>query len=249
MQIRNDVHSFSNTGYQNAHTHHITKCLHEQEHQREKSAAMGMKQEEKSVDSRQKTQQDALFEYADHAGTERKNRGVKRGLGLIKGMWDAMGDEKDGETSQNAALVKENLSHINMDVISSMIKQRFPHRIVNKWENIREKITVSIKSALKRFNRNQDAFSALSDPKGRFAGKRGTGNTSPEKVKDGLRAKKPEISTAAMQDTHLMDSYSKSGEYCRLNENLTYQKNRMTISEKQKNNSEGSALLEVSKGE
>ncbi|MDE7286107.1 MAG: hypothetical protein K2N55_04590, partial [Lachnospiraceae bacterium] len=48
-----------------------------------------------------------------------------------------------------------------------------------------------------------------------------------QKPENGTRRKVQDLRTAAMADTHLMDSYSKTGEYCRLNENLTYQKNKM----------------------
>ncbi|MDE7008885.1 MAG: hypothetical protein K2P07_12145, partial [Lachnospiraceae bacterium] len=42
--------------------------------------------------------------------------------------------------------------------------------------------------------------------------------------KKGTRGRKEEIITAQPADNHLMDSYSKTGNYCKLNENLTYQR-------------------------
>ena len=99
-------------------------------------------------------------------------------------------------------------------------------RIAGRWGSVKEKIKVHIKSAFKHFGRNRD-FGTLSDPKGRSTGNREGQEPYDQKQGKGTRRKSPDLRTAAMADTHLMDSYSKTGEYCRLNENLTYQKNKL----------------------
>lgn len=48
----------------------------------------------------------------------------------------------------------------------------------------------------------------------------------PGKQERGTRQADREIITATVSDSYLMDSYSKSGRYCRLNENMIYQKNQ-----------------------
>lgn len=228
MQIQNNYHSFSDAGYQNPHTHHFTKCLHEEEHHRQTGAAGGMRGDAlESLSQEQKKDQEELS-LSGFEG-ERKAGGLKRGLGRIKGIWEAMGDEGKEEAAKISSLQNPSqMSGIqeNTAGVSSLIRQGLPARIINKWEYVRGKIKTGIKAALKRFGRDKDAFETLSDPKGRFAGKKEAGEQYPQKPGNGTRKQKNDLLTTAMEDTHLMDSYSKKGEYCRLNENLTYQKNR-----------------------
>lgn len=227
MQIQNDYHSFSDTGYQNPHTHHFTKCLHEEEHHRQTSAAGGLRSTAlESLSKEQKNDQEEL----SLSGFEGKRRagGLQRGIGRIKGIWEAMGDEGKEDAVKGSffqSLSQMSHSRENGEGVSSLIRLGLPARIVNKWEYVRGKIKTGIKSALKRFGRDQESFETLSDPKGRFAGKNQAKEQYPQKPGNGTREQKPDIRTAVMEDTHLMDSYSKKGEYCRLNENLTYQKN------------------------
>ena len=75
------------------------------------------------------------------------------------------------------------------------------------------------------FRRENDAFAALTDgqtPSGK-------NNSGKEKSKDGQvtsTGKEDDIPTKVRSHSHLMDSYSRTGEYCQLNDNLTYGKNR-----------------------
>lgn len=231
MQIRNDFTSFSGREYQNSHTHHITKCLHEEEHKKHEAAATGIKQGATDSGTSQKTQQDVVFEHG--SSTERQTSQVKKGFGTLRGIWDSLGDEKHAQpqrtySEENISPGRENFFHNGINAVTTAIRVAISDRIVNKWENVRERIKVNFKSALKRFGRDHDAFGTLSDPKGRFTGKKGTQERYDERAGKGTRRKEPDLRTAAMSDTYLMDSYSKTGEYCRLNENLTYQKNKMT---------------------
>lgn len=226
MQIRNDFTSFSGREYQNSHTHHITKCLHEEEHKHQEAAAAGMKQSAADSASSQKTQQDAAFEYGISAAKQTSQ--VKKGLGTLRDIWDSMGDEKSRENQDTLPAAKESFFHAGVNAVASAFRAVISDRIVNKWESARERLKVNIKSALKRFSKEHDTFGALSDPKGRFTGKKGTEEQYHQKAGKGTRRREADLRTAVLSDTHLMDSYSKTGEYCRLNENLTYQKNKMT---------------------
>lgn len=228
MQIQGDYHSFSGREYQNTHTHHFTKCLHEEEYQKKEGASAGMRQDTLSSASGQKEEQEKNVDFSWATGSSAK--GLKRGISKIKGIWNAMGEE-DAEKAEKSAVGsitgKETPVYEGVEGASSAIRLRLPDRIVNKWESLRMKIKAGVKSALKRFGREQDTFGALSDPKGRFAGKKGAEHQYDPKANGGTRKGSPDILTADMSDTHLMDSYSKNGEYCRLNENLTYQKKSM----------------------
>ncbi|MBD5548181.1 MAG: hypothetical protein HDQ97_12390 [Lachnospiraceae bacterium] len=225
MQIRNDFTSFSGREYQNSHTHHITKCLHEEEHKRQEAAASGMKQGTADSAASQKTQQDVVFEHG--IGTGKQASQVKKGLGTLRDIWDSMGDEKGKEDLGALPVARESFFHNSINTVSLAFRAVISDRIVNKWESARERIKVNIKSALKRFSKNRDTFSTLSDPKGRFTGKKDTEEQYNQRPGKGTRRKEADLRTAVLSDTHLMDSYSKTGEYCRLNENLTYQKNKM----------------------
>lgn len=225
MQIRNDFTSFSGREYQNSHTHHITKCLHEDEHKRQEAAAAGIKKNDSEGSSTsQKTQQETVFEHG--IGTGKLNQ-TRKGFGTLRGIWDSMGDEKSGEKQETFPAAKEGFFRGSVHAVSAVFQRVVTDRIMNKWGSVREKIRVNIKTALKRFSRERDTFGTLSDPKGRFTGKKDTEEQSDQRTGKGTRKADPDLRTAVMSDTHLMDSYSKTGEYCRLNENLTYQKNKM----------------------
>lgn len=223
MQIRNDFHSFSGREYQDSHTHHITKCLHEEGH-KQHMAASGMKQNAADSSSAsqtaQRTQQDRE-PWPDITARKQTHR-TQKGFGTLRSIWDSMGDEKGEEMRGTFSTEKRIYFHSYMEEALMGLRMSVADRIVSKWERVREKIKTNIRSALRRFGQNRDTFGALSDPKGRFTGKKDTEEKYSRR--QGTRRKEQELLTAAMSDTHLMDSYSKTGQYCRLNENLTYQK-------------------------
>ncbi len=222
MQIQSDYNSFSSTGYNQKHNHHITKCLHEEQSEQNKFGASGRKKDMVSADKSQEGfKQEIVY---THEEVQKSSGGVKKGMGFIKGIWDSMGDEKTEEHKKISLSDSRYVGIRGIDAVSSAIKQIFPNRIVNKWESIREKIKVSISNTLKRFGKENEAFNALTDPKGRFTGKRETDRHLKESKEKSGREKEGEIPAALLSDSHLMDSYSKTGAYCRLNENLTYQK-------------------------
>ena len=229
MEIQNNYNSFSERRYQESHTHHITKCLHEEEHAGNKGAAAGIKQDALVSREGEKARQESSFLYETPAKTGRKagGFGFKKGLSVMKGIWDSMGDEKKALSAAEKVLTTESEAAIKAgtDAASSAVRQGLPYRIVNKWESVREKLKTGLSTALKRFNKG-DAFAALTDPKGNFRGKKGAKRHTLEKAGRGTRQKRPDILTAQLSESHLMDSYSKTGEYCRINENLTYHKNK-----------------------
>ncbi len=153
------------------------------------------------------------------------------GKGFVKGIWDAMGDAdsakgaSQGSTASVSGIGKESQGRDihGVSAMLSNIKQGFSYYIVNKWESAREKIKTGIHTALKQFGKEKDGFTMLSD-----AGHQPDGRKSPgdwkKGDKKGTRGRKEEIITAQPADNHLMDSYSKTGNYCKLNENLTYQR-------------------------
>lgn len=222
MQIQSDYNSYSSTGYEHKHTHHITKCLHEEKQEQHNGGAAGIKADSFSMEnSRESMKQETVYVQGEE---QKRTVSKKKGMGLLKEFWDAMGDEG---ADDRQGVFSSGSSHVGVkgiDAVTSAIKQIFPYRIINKWESVREKIKVGVNTALKRFGKGSTAFGALTDPKGHFTGKKETGRQLEERKEKGTRQKEGPVPTVPLSDSHLMDSYSKTGAYCRLNENLTYQK-------------------------
>lgn len=222
MQIQSNYNSYSNTGYEQTHTHHITNCLHEEKTKRNNEGATGIKSDALKGDSYQsglKPETVSLSQESNSSAVE-----SKKGIGFLKAFWNSLGDE---EKEENQESLISSIRHSGLNgiaVVVSAIRQVISDRIISKWENVREKFKVSVKAAVKRFGEGSAAFGALTDPRGQSAGKNEADAQEQEERKKGAGSKEEPIDTAVLSDSHLMDSYSKTGAYCRLNENLTYQK-------------------------
>ncbi|MDE7287636.1 MAG: hypothetical protein K2N55_12455, partial [Lachnospiraceae bacterium] len=168
MQIRNDFNTFSGREYHNSHTHHITKCLHEEEHKKHETGALGTRNDTSDADTGagQKAQQDVVFAHG--TGLGRQNVSMKKGLGMLKGIWDSMGDEEAEKSEEASAPGQKGFFHNPITAAVFAFQSAVSDRIVSKWEGTRDKIKVHIKSAFRRFGRDRESFGALSDPKGRF---------------------------------------------------------------------------------
>lgn len=225
MQIQNNYNSYSGTEYHKSHTHHITECLHDHEEKpQEKAGAAAGKNSAAAQEAYGKGEAEQMAFY-DYNGTVRKQEPEpKKGAGLLRQFWDSMGEE--GKEAQGAAGTARE-SRAGEDTgrgiygVSSAIRHLLPAYVTQKWETVRDRVKAKAETAFRNFDKKKDAFLALSDFGGRFRGKK---EEKPKQGKSAGRAK-PEILTAAA-DSHLMDSYSKSGEYCRLNDNLSYRRER-----------------------
>lgn len=227
MQIQNERY------YGNEHTHHITECLHEDRQQRLLGASAGIKMDTFTATDSQGSQSEGE-PYGYYQGAARERNPVKRGLSLVRGLWESLGNQ--GVAAENRTNISMDhrtdtaLSHrairSSMDAATSIVRQDFPYRIINKWVYVREKIKVGVHTALKRFNRGEESFAALSDPGSRSGQNRNGKQFMDMGSSNGTRRRNQEPITYLPADTYLMDSYSKTGEYCRINENITYQKPR-----------------------
>ena len=227
MQIQGNYNSYSSTGYEHKHNHHITNCLHEGQEKQLKDAAGGIMKDTFSGEkfSGDSGREDAKPEVTfTHTNPQKNISGEKKITSFLKGIWDAMGNEGVKENQGIFSPDNERIDERNIDVSSSAVKQIFPYKIFSSLGNNREKLRVGISNTLKHFGRGGASFGALTNSGERFAGKRGDSKSLEESRKKGTRQKDGDIPTAFLQDSHLMDSYSKTGAYCRLNENLTYQK-------------------------
>lgn len=224
MQIRNDYTSFQNRNYQEGHTHHITECLQEDQVKQKEGALGAGKGDPGLKNSTVAFSKDGDTYRMTTGQVTEQNRTGKTGRGIFKNFWDSLGEESSGEKQNTWNLWRENLLS-GIHGAAASIRDTFQYQIVERVQSIPTKIKAVLQSAGARFRREKDAFAALTDgqtPSGK-------NNSGKEKSKDGQvtsTGKEDDIPTKVRSHSHLMDSYSRTGEYCQLNDNLTYGKNR-----------------------
>lgn len=222
MQIRGDYISYSNRNYDRNHTHHITQCQHEEHHKQKEGSLAGAKSETLSIqNAREETKQEPANLYED---ARRLTGEDKKGVGFFKGIWEAMGDETSDSRPESSLTERSRISTRIMEAASAVAKHMIPYRMIGSLVNFREKIKTTARGALKLLGARGETFTALTDPREHFTGKKDAEKRFQENKEKGTRTRDGAILSAAAPDNHLMDSYSKTGAYCRLNENLTYQK-------------------------
>lgn len=233
MQIGRDYSPYSDSDYNyNTHTHHFTKSLQEEQPLKKKG---GITAENAGVTLELRGNEGAQKASELLTKTQLKMGGSrdKKGLGFLKGIWDAMG-EKESQTQDVPALYDRKDKREGRGVMQSIyaaisaIRQVFQGQITGLTGTVREKIKVGIHTALKRFGRENEAFGALTDPgTGTFFGQRAGNKKGEHSAGTGTRKDEETLlRTPELSNEHLMDSYSKNGTYCKLNENLTYHKGR-----------------------
>lgn len=221
MQVRNDYGSFQNRNYQESHTHHITECLHEEQVKKRGGAGAGQQSLDKSGGV--EFSKDGDIYQMNIADPITKKASGKSGSGFVKGFWEVLGDESTENNKNVMAVLKESLLS-GIHGAATAIKDTVQHQITGRLQELRGKIKINAGSALKRFGRNKDAFTALTG--GQTPSERGKYNAK-EKNRNGqvtASKKEEDIPMKVLTHSHLMDSYNKRGEYSQLNDNLTYQK-------------------------
>ena len=227
MEIRNEYTSFNSKKYHD-HTHHITKCLHEERPVKSEAAAQGAgsgsgtaagKNVELSRDG------DIYHMNASYAAGRRQTGKSKS---LLKGFWDALGEEggTEGKGHGTMTAFKENLLS-GIYGAADALKASFTRRIAVGINRIQERIRTGTQGGRRYFRRSRDAFAALAD--GRASSnkeQKDRRRIRQEPLKDQAFSTKGQRESAEkiLVNSHLTDSYSKKGEYCQLGENLTYNK-------------------------
>ena len=201
MQIRNDYTSFQNRNYQEGHTHHITECLQE--------------------DPVKQKEGDTYLMSIDARTAQPKTE--KPGRGILKNFWDSLGEETSDKKENALSLWRDHLLS-GIHGAAASIRESFQYQVVERVQSVPSKVKAVLQSAGVRFRRGKDGFTALTG-----------GQNSPDKNNSGREKRKEgQISSPGKEDdipmkmlkhSHLMDSYSRRGEYCQLNDNLTYGKN------------------------
>lgn len=164
---------------------------------------------------------------------------LKKGLNLIQDFWESL-EETDTEAENEVpeAPISEENGEIDDEVLEetgvqrgistvlSGIKQFFDVRIADRITALGERLKVGLQTALKRFGKDSETFSALTDPgTGSLFGGR-TGGEGKGKRRGNGQEQDVDVKPSSKINEHLMDSYGKNGKYCKINENLTYQQGR-----------------------
>lgn len=223
MRIEGDTTAYSGNQLTHSHTHHITKCLHEEETGKKNAAAAGIRKDTYQAAEKTMSEEEPMIAELG-TGTRRTGRKTRTGVSLFREMWEAMGEEGTAEKRSILSVFDRDGSGRGVREMLLTVRQNISDYIANKWETVRDKIKIGTQSALKRFGKNQDGFTMSSD-----IGQQASGNNrrrfwEKEENQKGTRQNQEEIPTAYQADNHLMDSYSKTGEYCKINEILTYHK-------------------------
>lgn len=227
-----NYNSYSGSDYNyNTHTHHITECLHEEQISSKRTGAQAgaagvtLEIHGKALENTQSV----VTETKEHLFKDFR----KKSLGFLQGFWDFLGQEGNRQATTMNMSEAENSGQgkgvlRGVSTIIPMIRQGFNVFITERLETFREKLKVGIHTALKRFGKDSEPFGALTDPgTGSLFGSRTGNGTGKGRSKSGNRhIKEEEIESASGVNEHLMDSYSKSGKYCKINENLTYSRGR-----------------------
>lgn len=223
MRIDGDTTSYSGNQLTHSHTHHITKCLHEEETARNTGAAAGIRRDTYQAGEKAASEEEMLVTGLE-TGTKRSGKKTGTGISFIRGMWEALGDEGEGEKGNVLLVFSRDRIGQGVREMLLHVRQNLSDYIVNKWEAVKGRIRIGTRSALKRFGKDTDGFTMSSDIGQQTAGNNRRNAWEREEDKRGTRQDKEEIPTAYPADNHLMDSYTKTGEYCKINEHLTYQK-------------------------
>lgn len=225
MQIRNDYTSFQNRNYQEGHTHHITECLHD-EQSKKKEGASGAGQSQQIVqgnDLEFSKDGDSYQMSMDSKAVKKTSQ--KSGTSLVKGLWDALGDENSGNNKSVMDIINENLLS-GIHGAASSLKDRFQYHFMERIQGFPARLKEIVKGAGAGFRRTKDTFAALTG--GQTSKKRESSHGGKQKTEGQVTAAKKDtdIPMKILKHSHLMDSYSRQGEYCQLNDNLTYRKTR-----------------------
>lgn len=223
MKVENHYSTLGQNGYKQPHSHHMTECLYEEEAKKWEGELGGKKTGQATELSGGVIYEKAAYDNISLGKRNTNKKEEKPGLSLVKGFWESLGEEggKEGRQFQLPSFQHTILPGIAGAV--SAFSQRLSGSIAGSVKVLRSRIKTEISAALKRFGKGQEAFTALSDQRTPSHQKNpysGAGNR-----KEPLRAgNKEEIPMKPLVHSHLMDSYSKTGAYCQINENLTYQK-------------------------
>ena len=211
MKIQNNYHAYSGGEYQKSHTYSMP----------ENSRGSGAETEDSEKSSRAaygpaKGKEADIFIHTPESGKEQE-KGSKKGVGLLREFWDAMGDEsKEGKTALEEE-AQETGEQREIYGIPEVFGQFFFRRVTVNWMEFKDKVKAGADVAFQSFEKKKDDFFALADPKNFFRKNFRKKREEKQKRRElaEKRAGRQKDILTANTDSPLMDSYSKSGEYCK----------------------------------
>jgi hypothetical protein len=211
MRVDNDYTSYQNRNYGENHKRHLTEYPQEDEEKKTEGSKEALKHTETRTNQASYSRDGDSYRTAA-ALTPAVQKTEKKSKGLIKGLWDALGeDDSEAEQSLFASL---------RDMVRYQIAgkiQGLPARVLQRFTDGIRAVMKSLGTAL---GKGGSAFGALT---GGMTGEdaQAKEEKTNEEMSDG--EKEEEISGKMLKHSHLTDSYNNRGEYSRLGENLTYQ--------------------------
>lgn len=209
MQIGNNYNGYQNSSYGHSHTHYITECVHEEEPKKREGGMTGT--DKTNTYKRGDAAKQAMEYIASFSVEEISHNKEKKRIGTLKGFWDSLGEDKEGQGTIDLRQNFMNGIHAAVANVQSLFSEKVVHRLVA----VREKLKAAPTATIQKFGKGKETFDAL------LGGSTTFGQKNPDNKK---KDKEEEIKTKQPVNTHLMDSYNRMGGYCQLNENLTYQK-------------------------
>lgn len=207
MQIRNDYHSQQGQAYTQQHTHHITECFHEEKTKKRQADAAGKTASYQKGDAAK-----AAVEYVASFSVETMSSNPKKiKQGLIKKFWESLGEEGEDHAAFDLKSALLNGIHGAATAVTNF----WDRNMIRPAVTVRDKVKTMPAVAIRQFGKGKEAFGALLSGGMAFGGR---------KSKEKHRENTEPIKTKRPENHHLTDSYNKSGNYCQLHENLTYQK-------------------------
>ncbi len=210
MQIQNHYNSYQNDFGQKSHTHHITECIHDEDKVKKKESGITHNNASKGYQKNDAAK--ATMEYvASFSMEELSVNRKKNGAGFWKGYWNSLGEDKNGNGDFD---IRKSLTK-GIVGISLVMQGFFSDKVAKPLVSVKNRMKTIPTAFIRKFDKGKETFTAFADESHRFGQ-----NAKGEKGK----SKKEEMETMPSVSEHLTDSYNKSGRYCRIQENLTYQK-------------------------
>lgn len=224
MQIRNDYTSYQGLdSNRHNHNHHVTDCFYEEVARKTESGAAGqISYSAQPEEKREENLQNVHVTISSAAAGESRNT---KKTSWARQFWDYLGEDANAEG--NGMKPSFSIRQTVMNGISgaaAAFYEGLPYHIVNKWVEIRKNIRIYATAVLKKFGKNREAFTALADER-MPSGKRERQHQKEQRREQiTIRRGAVEVSIQPSVHNHLMDSYSKNGEYCQLNDHLGHRR-------------------------
>jgi hypothetical protein len=216
MRIRNDYTGFSGKGYQDNYLYKNKEAAKENDSQADRTKPDGANTENTVYRKRESTySRDGDTCQITHT-VEKETPGENTHTGILKEFWNSLGDE--GQTAGTGG------QSLHLMAAFQNIKAAFQNFVK---EHITEPVREFPQKIQKILGRQKEMPDSPAD--GKMAGEGGMPGHSEDGKEKKDKEWKPwedEALGRMLHTSHLTDSYTRTGEYCNLSENVTYDSRR-----------------------